>query len=239
MSIRALFIALLAGIAFLSSCLAQTAQEQARSDFAPYGSMMGTQFRHMKLWFAGKLGNWKLAAYELDQIERDLAAAALSSGAPAQESLVKRTEELRETVNARDWTRFADAYGALTNECNGCHRATGHAFITVQIPTSSPFSDQAFEDQVAEGRSLARRICGECHGLPDRSTATAARRFGAPGLEDVVRRPSFSEDSVRGLLTSNHRRLGPDQTMPNPRLTNYEIDEIVAYFRELRSGANR
>jgi hypothetical protein len=31
--------------------------------------------RHIKLWFAGKLSNWRLARYELDQLESNLKQA--------------------------------------------------------------------------------------------------------------------------------------------------------------------
>lgn len=40
---------------------------------------MGTmQLRHFKLSFAGKLRNWELAAYELDQIKKSFQDAATS-----------------------------------------------------------------------------------------------------------------------------------------------------------------
>ena len=38
--------------------------------------MITTQFRHIKLWFAGKLRNWELAAYEVERIKASLANAA-------------------------------------------------------------------------------------------------------------------------------------------------------------------
>ena len=34
------------------------------------------QLRHIKLWFAGKLANWKLATYEVDEIKASLESAA-------------------------------------------------------------------------------------------------------------------------------------------------------------------
>jgi hypothetical protein len=41
------------------------------------GDIMGAaQWRHIKLWFAGKLLNWDLAAYELSQIKGSLVDAA-------------------------------------------------------------------------------------------------------------------------------------------------------------------
>jgi hypothetical protein len=41
------------------------------------GDIMGAaQWRHIKLWFAGKLLNWDLAAYELSQMKGSLVDAA-------------------------------------------------------------------------------------------------------------------------------------------------------------------
>jgi hypothetical protein len=55
----------------------------------------------------------------------------------------------------------------------------------------------------------------------------------------MARRPSFSADAVRKLLLSNHRRLGSDRAMPNPRLSEYQIEAVVAYMETLRAGQSR
>jgi hypothetical protein len=47
--------------------------------------MTTIQMRHIKLWFAGKLKNWDLADYELNQIRQSLEdAATLYSGIPVE-----------------------------------------------------------------------------------------------------------------------------------------------------------
>jgi hypothetical protein len=40
--------------------------------------MSATQQRHIKLWFAGRSGNWPLAAYEIQQIKDSFDKAAIS-----------------------------------------------------------------------------------------------------------------------------------------------------------------
>jgi hypothetical protein len=40
---------------------------------------------------------------------------------------------------------------------------------------------------------------------------------------------------LRELLASEHRRVGPDKAMPNPRLNDAQIAEIVAYFEALKA----
>lgn len=197
--------------------------------------MIMIQLRHTKLWFAGKLGNWRLAAYQLDLLARDLDDAA--KGLPAGLSVEDTTRQIisvRSAIDAKNVPAFTESYSGLTNTCNACHRAAGRGFISVQVPAVSPFTDQDFADQVAEGRALAHTVCGVCHAVPDKPNVPLSLSFSAPSFVELARRPSFSESALRRLLTSEHRRVGPDQTMPNPRLNNNQIDSIVAYFEALK-----
>ena len=70
----ALFAAILA-ILPLSRAMGQGAP--SRADPVQSDVMIALQFQHIKLWFAGRLGNWPLASYELTQIDNALQRAAL------------------------------------------------------------------------------------------------------------------------------------------------------------------
>ncbi len=221
-----------------------TGATQVPADSRPLGNapttlselMITTQFRHIKLWFAGKLGNWKLAAYELDQIKSGLEETArLYSDRGVPDSSSKQIESIRNAIGARDAAAFAKAYSEFTNACNACHRAMNREFITIQVPVNSPFTDQLLVDQLAEGRALARQVCGTCHVVSEDSKEAPVSRLPAPSFPELARRPGFSDETVRQLLSSNHRRVGPDQAMPNPRLAEYQIEEIVAYFDSLKA----
>lgn len=197
--------------------------------------MTKVQLRHIKLWFAGKLGNWKLATYQLDFLATDLSSAG--KGTPvglSAEDTARSIESVRSAIDAKDRVGFTKAYSELTTTCNACHRAAGRGFIAVQVPTVSPFTDQDFADQEAEGKALAHTICGTCHAVPDKPNVPPSLSFSAPSLVELAHRPSLTESTLRQLLISEHRRLGPDQTMPNPRLNNTQIDAIVAYFEALK-----
>jgi cytochrome c553 len=197
--------------------------------------MITIQLRHIKLWFSGKLGNWMLANYQLDLLSRDLKSAAkVFPAGLSGDDTARQIISVRDAVDAKDLIAFRKAYSELTNTCNGCHRAAGRGFISVQVPAVSPFTDQDFADVVAEGRTLAHTMCGICHAVPDKPNAPLSLRFSAPSFVELVRQPSFTESSLRQLLTSEHRRVGPDQTMPNPRLNDTQIDAIVAYFEALK-----
>src|SRR5579871_22331 len=201
------------------------------------GLMIAAQLQHMKSWFAGKLGNWRLAAYELDQIEANLAEAAtrLPEAAAHREHIESQLSALRKSIDEKNVAGFIQGYTELTHGCNACHRAMGRDFISVQIPVASPFTDQAFPDQVAEGRTLAHAICAACHVLPDKADVAPAPGIAAPSIavpsfSELIQRPSFSEATLRQLLGSSHRRVGSDRAMLNPHLTENQIEQIVAYF---------
>jgi hypothetical protein len=112
------------------------------------GDIMGaTQLRHFKLWYAGEARNWELASYEVGQIEDGFFnAARLYRNIPVEK--INMIDEplmaLDSAIKARDEARFASAFADLTATCNACHRAANVGFITMQIPISSPFSNQSF-----------------------------------------------------------------------------------------------
>jgi hypothetical protein len=109
--------------------------------------MNAIQFRHMKLWFAGKALNWGLAAYELRQLESGLMeAATLYPGIPATNvtRMTGPAQSVADAIEAKDSRRFAKAVGEFTNGCNACHQSIGRGFIVMRVPTESPFNNQVF-----------------------------------------------------------------------------------------------
>lgn len=138
----------LIGALFIGLILAPLAVAQQDTYRPPLGDIMGAiQSRHIKLWFAGKLGNWDLATYEVGEIKASLENAAdLYRGIPAE--LITNTADpilaIAEAVQAKDGAAFAKAYSDLTAACNACHQGIGRGFIVIQVPTTSPFSDQSF-----------------------------------------------------------------------------------------------
>jgi hypothetical protein len=137
-----------APLAIAQSKLDATSNEQ----FLPrLGDIMNAvQFRHIKLWFAGKALNWDLAAYELRQIKAGVQeAAVLYEGIPVTNvtTMTKPIQSIADAIEAKDVKRFAKAVGELTDGCNACHKSTGRGFIVMRVPTEQPFSDQSFAPQ--------------------------------------------------------------------------------------------
>ncbi|WP_245448303.1 c-type cytochrome [Bradyrhizobium nitroreducens] len=221
-------------IAILATLSASSAGAPADSSPALSELMTRLQLQHAKLWFAGKLSNWSLASYELRQIDGNLEAAGRLLSDPSR--AIRAREQIQavgQALQSKDVATFMKSYAALTNECNGCHRSSGYASIAIQIPLTVPVPNQLFVDQVTEGRALAHSNCGTCHVVADAAKEPPTLRPPAPAFPEIVSRSSFSADALRLFLTSSHRRLGPDQTMPNPRLSEYQIEAIVAYLETL------
>ncbi len=113
-----------------------------------------TQMRHAKLWFAGEAGNWKLAAYELDELREGFDDVVRyhpthkDSPVPINEAVEKimtgPLASLDEAIRHADRAAFRSAYGAVTDACNRCHQATNFGFNVVRRPETNSFSNQSF-----------------------------------------------------------------------------------------------
>jgi hypothetical protein len=111
-----------------------------------------TQLRHFKLWFAGALGNWPLANFEVQQMKRTFNDASRLGASVAGTPLSKLVEEkslppladIEKAISAKSKKDFVKSFEELTAACNSCHAAANVGFIKIQTPTASPFSNQAF-----------------------------------------------------------------------------------------------
>ena len=106
--------------------------------------MSAAQWRHIKLWFAGRQQNWELASYELLQIRAGLEqAATLYHGIPVDYvgATVPPIQAMGAAIEAKDSAGFVKGFNALTAACNACHQGIGRGFVVIQVPAVSPFSD--------------------------------------------------------------------------------------------------
>ena len=105
--------------------------------------MMLTQLRHDKLWYATRVENWQLAAYEFHQfettIDRIVKLYPMVSSVAQANLIYEKTDpamaQLRSAITDKNRSRFEAAYGQMTSACNECHLAAGVSFIRVQVPT--------------------------------------------------------------------------------------------------------
>jgi hypothetical protein len=107
--------------------------------------MAHQQERHIKLWFAGRGGNWPLADYEIDALKDGFEDInKVLGGSTVQDAVGASISALEKAIEAKDRAAFADAFDKLTAGCNSCHRTLDHAFIVIQQPSALPYTDQSF-----------------------------------------------------------------------------------------------
>jgi hypothetical protein len=118
------------------------------------GDLMNTfvQPRHAKLGLAAHNENWELADYALHELKQSLTKVGQSRPRFRNLSVPEMIEgstgdsirELEKAIKAHDLRQFNDAYGKLTEACNGCHAATNHSFVVIKVPDESTFANQDF-----------------------------------------------------------------------------------------------
>ncbi len=124
----------------------------------PYAPGLGdfmtayVQPHHIKLWLAGSAGNWKLAAYEADELgetfEDVTTYQATWKNVPVAQLVKEIIQPALNKVDAaiagENVAAFKTAYGVLTAACNSCHTMAQREFLEIKVPRADPFSDQNF-----------------------------------------------------------------------------------------------
>ena len=104
------------------------------------------QLRHIKLWFAGRAGNWALADYEMGELNEGFEDVdKLLGGGTVDKMVGDPIKALQKAIEDKNRAAFTTAFDKLSAGCNNCHRTLDHAFIVIQRPALLPYSDQAFE----------------------------------------------------------------------------------------------
>lgn len=95
--------------------------------------------------------------------------------------------------------------------------------------------DKAQQDQIASGRAFALKVCWVCHVVAKDQTELPVLSKPAPSFLDIAQRPDLTAEALRKFLSTHNETMGKGGQMPNPRLVDYQIDEVVAYIVSLRS----
>ena len=141
-------------LALGSTSLAATA-DTAPPAYAPgLGDFMTAyvQPHHIKLWYAGKAGNWTLAAYEATELRETFGDISTYQAdwqnVPVAELVQALIEpalnEVQSAIQAKNAAEFEATYRAMTAACNTCHTTAQKKYIEVEVPTLNPFTDQNF-----------------------------------------------------------------------------------------------
>jgi hypothetical protein len=106
------------------------------------------QERHLKLWFAGRAGNWPLADYELGKLKDGFDDIdKLIGGDTVDKAIGAPVAAVEKAIESKDKESFVRAFDQLTAGCNSCHRTLDHAFIVIQRPNVLPYGNQFFAPQ--------------------------------------------------------------------------------------------
>src|ERR1700676_2479352 len=138
--------AVLIGMALLA---VPTANAQDLPAGPPLGEIMTLQqLRHIKLWFAGRAGNWPLADYEMGELNEGFENVnKLLGGDTVDKAVGAPMEALQKIIDEKNSAAIRAAFDRLTTGCNNCHYMLDHGFIAIQRPTSLPYSNQNFAPQ--------------------------------------------------------------------------------------------
>jgi len=143
-------LAMLAASALLAAFAARAEDSPGSAGDVPgLGEIMTLQqLRHIKLWFAGRAGNWPLADYEVGELNEGFDdVAKLLGGDTVDKMIGAPIKALQKAVDEKNRAAFLAAYDSLTAGCNNCHRTLDHGFIAIQRPTALPYTDQNFAPQ--------------------------------------------------------------------------------------------
>jgi len=149
--------AMVAPISAPGSAFAQDRTAKSSTAYLPgMSEVMGqTQLRHFKLGYAGSLGNWELANYEVGLVEDSFRTTSMLYSALGDARLAQLLKEggapplsdIAKAIAARNKEDFGRAFERLTVACNACHSAARVGFIKIKFPTTSRnflFSNQIF-----------------------------------------------------------------------------------------------
>jgi len=126
-------------------------EKQISESYKPgFGEMMSSiQAHHSKLWFAGKNNNWKLASFEvkeLNEILEDIKIFQQDRLETKKMDMINPSlKNVAKAIALKSFDEFKKSFTQLTNNCNQCHKQTDFGYNKVKIPDTSPFSNQEFK----------------------------------------------------------------------------------------------
>jgi hypothetical protein len=126
--------------------------QKIEEDYKPgFGELMSSvQAHHAKLWYAGINENWKLAEFEIHEIDEtfekvvELHVDEHNAAELVPELIDPLLKNVEYAAKKQELAAFKMDYQQLTSGCNDCHLEAGVEFIRIQIPTEPGFYNQKF-----------------------------------------------------------------------------------------------
>lgn len=112
--------------------------------------------------------------------------------------------------------------------------AVAAGVFPLQLPNRALAQDQGppptYEQLVKEGTALAERLCSSCHLVE--SVKDSVAQAGVPPMKLIANMPGQTAQRIRNVL------IMPHAPMPDVRLSNPEIDRLLAYLESLRNSTS-
>lgn len=113
---------------------------------------MLVQPRHIRLHYAGQAKNWRLAAFQVNELRGALARVGrtipnyrnINVDTAVAAIFADKLKAVDAAVKAADLAQFNTAYGEMTAACNDCHKGMEHPFLVIKVPEAGYFPDQEF-----------------------------------------------------------------------------------------------
>jgi mono/diheme cytochrome c family protein len=87
---------------------------------------------------------------------------------------------------------------------------------------------------LAEGHRLALTLCSVCHVAAVDQDMPPIGHDPGPPFRDIANRPEITPAALRTFLRIAHSSTFPPFTMPNPHLSDRQIDAMIAYILSMR-----
>jgi len=100
---------------------------------------------------------------------------------------------------------------------------------TAQAQTTSPQAKL-----LEEGHRLALTLCSVCHVAAADQDMPPIGHDPGPPFRDIANRPEITPAALRTFLQIAHSSTFPPFTMPNPHLSDRQIDAMIAYILSMR-----
>jgi len=101
---------------------------------------MGDRYRN--LYWAARLGQWKFAEYQAEEMEdlvETLEITRPKRAATSREFREKMFPKIIEAAGSGDWKQFLQTFRGLRAACMDCHKKNDHAFVILPVePKSAP-----------------------------------------------------------------------------------------------------
>lgn len=90
-------------------------------------------------------------------------------------------------------------------------------------------------DNVRMGKELAAKLCSRCHAMPSEPGGVRPLGISGRSFEKIAKGNKAAPGALRDFLRTAHNSVSHPGNMPNPELTDQQIQLISDYIASLRT----